>query len=342
VVPDTCTTSKRSPRVRAPSIVKRGRPGSISLFPPVLRWALAGLLSTSVLLVLLAALGSNVSSRQELSTPVPGAADALLEGRLPMEVNARVDYWIRRFLSEDRESFEAYLMREGLYGGIIRGQLQARGMPEELLYLAMIESGFSPSASSPVSSAGGLWQFLGATARSYGLAVDYWVDERRDPIRATDAALDYLEELYGELGSWYLAAAAYNAGPLRVQEALRRSGASAEDGEEIYWKITEHLPRQTSDYVPKILAATLLAEQREHFGIEVEVALPYLFDQVLVPAGTPLTTVARALDLPPALIRELNPHLIRGVTPPGRSFPVRIPLGESQRLVVSLAPGMML
>jgi hypothetical protein len=231
------------------------------------------------------------------------------EARLPMEVNARVERWIGRFLDEDRASFEQFLVREGLYGGMVRQKLRSRGMPEQLLYLAMIESGFSSAATSPVAAAG-MWQFLGATARAYGLSVDGWVDERRDPVRATDAALDYLEELHAEFGSWYLAAAAYNAGPHRVSVALRRlrtQDVAGGDAEALYWRIIEDLPRETREYVPKILAAALLAEQAGHFGFDVEPDLPYLFDQVLVPGGTRLTRVAAALDASPSLLRELNP-----------------------------------
>ncbi|MEX0935744.1 MAG: lytic transglycosylase domain-containing protein [Gemmatimonadota bacterium] len=267
---------------------------------------------------------------------VPDATAELMATRLPMEVNAQVDRWIRRFLDRDRQVFEGYLVREGLYGGLIRDRLRTRGMPEELLYLAMIESGFSPTATSAVS-ASGVWQFMGATAREYGLAVDYWVDERRDPVQATDAALDYLDALYEEFGSWYLAAAAYNAGPGRVRRALTRYDTAASAGDEaIYWQISEHLPRETREYVPKILAATLLAQEAEDFGFEVEKELPYLFDQVLVPAGTPLVEVAEALDVPRGLNHELNPHLIRGIVPPDRSYLVRVPQGDSHRLVASL------
>jgi membrane-bound lytic murein transglycosylase D len=298
-----------------------------------------GLLATALLVA--AASGGDGNPDEGALVAVPDMRHLLGdEARLPMEVNARVERWIGRFLGEDRASFEQFLVREGLYGGMVRQKLRSRGMPEQLLYLAMIESGFSASATSPVAAAG-LWQFLGATARHYGLSVDGWVDERRDPVRATDAALDYLEELHEEFGSWYLAAAAYNAGPQRVATALRRLGSqdmTGEDAETLYWRIIEDLPRETREYVPKILAAALLAEQAAHFGFDVEPDLPYLFDQVLVPGGTPLTRVATALDVAPSLLRELNPHLIRGVTPPGRSFPVRIPLGESHRVMAAL-PG---
>ncbi len=272
---------------------------------------------------------------ESLRFEVSGQAQALMEARLPMEVNEEVEGWIHRFLYRDRRGFEGYLVREGLYGEMIRDRLRIRGMPEELLYLAMIESGFSATALSPMM-ASGVWQFMGPTARAYGLTVDGWVDERRDPVRATEAALDYLEELYGIFGTWYLAAAAYNAGPARVATALRYHGAAKGQGEALYWEIRRYLPEETRQYVPKMLAATLLAEQAEHFGFEVERSLPYLFDRVLVPGGTPLRELAEALDLAPSLMRDLNPHLIRERTPPGRSSLVRVPQGESHRLVASL------
>ncbi len=303
--------------------------------PRVVRRAFAGVSVVAVLLVLVAFLG-NAEERVPPPFDVPDATAALLDSRLPMEVNDRVDRWVRRFLTTDRPTMEMYLVREGLYGGMVRGKLAARGMPEELLYLAMIESGLSVGATSE-ASASGMWQFLGATARAYGLTVDGWVDERRDPIRATDAALDYLEELHTLFGSWYLAAAAYNAGPARVFQALARVGARNGGDEALYWEIIEHLPRETRDYVPKILAAALLAQQADLFGFEVEPSLPYLFDQVMVPPGTPISQVARALEVSPALLREMNPHLVRGVTPPGRSFLVRVPQGESHRVVAFLS-----
>jgi len=306
---------------------------------PIRRLVLVVLPLTVGSAVTVAAMVDPYSAEEEaLPFPVADATEALMDSRLPMEVNDRVERWVRRFLGPDRVTFEEYLVREGLYGGMIRDRLRQRGMPEQLLYLAMIESGFSPTATSPVA-ASGVWQFMGPTARAYGLTVDSWVDERRDPIRATDAALDYLEELHAEFGSWYLAAAGYNAGAGRVHQALRRSGVVAGGDEELYWKIIEHLPRETRSYVPKLLAAALLAEEPEHFGFEVERSLPYLFDQVLVPPATPLRRLAGILEISPALMSELNPHLIRGSTPPDRSILVRVPMGTSQKVVAALSTG---
>ncbi len=266
-----------------------------------------------------------------------GLFPLLEDDGFPREITPQVEHWIRYYLAADPRGFQSLLTREGLYGGIIRDKLRSREMPEALLYIAMIESGFSVAATSH-AAAGGIWQFLGATARHYGLSVDGWVDERRDPVRATDAALDYLQELHAEFGSWYLAMAAYNASPARVTQGLVRAGVSLPlDSEAEFWRVARFLPSETQAYVPKIVAVSLLAEHPEHFGLEVTPGLPYLFDQVLVPAGTPLARVATALDLSPSLIRELNPHLIRGMTPPGRSFPVRIPQGAGQQVLAALS-----
>lgn len=333
--------STRPPRVQhdAEGPGKRGVVDPLGDLHRFMRWSVLTLLVLAGGLILAASMGAgSTSGDPETPFPVADATEALLDTRLPMEVNDRVESWVRRFLGSERETFEEYLVREGLYGGMIRDRLRQREMPEQLLYLAMIESGFSPTATSPMA-ASGVWQFMGPTARAYGLTVDSWVDERRDPVRATDAALDYLQELYDKFGSWYLAAAGYNAGPGRVEQALRRSGLDEGGDERLYWEVIEHLPRETRQYVPKLLAAALLAEEPEHFGFEVERSLPYLFDQVLVPGGTSLSRVATILEIPASLMGELNPHLIRGATPPDRSYMVRVPMGESQRVVSALGRG---
>ncbi|HZD03437.1 MAG TPA: lytic transglycosylase domain-containing protein [Longimicrobiales bacterium] len=257
---------------------------------------------------------------------------------LPVEVNERVMAWMRRFQTDQRASFERFLTRETVYSALIRGKLRERGMPEELLYLAMIESGFTPGATSPVAAVG-MWQFMGPTARQYGLRVDAWVDERRDPVSATDAALDYLEWLHRRYGSWYLAAAAYNAGPGRVDQALRRYAGGRKGDEDLYWEIIDHLPRETRAYVPKMLAATMLARRADAYGFSVKREGPYRFDRVWVPGGTTLRRVAKALDVPVTLMRDLNPHLVRGVTPPGAPFALRIPVGTASGVVAALGGG---
>ncbi|MBT8396429.1 MAG: lytic transglycosylase domain-containing protein [Gemmatimonadetes bacterium] len=253
---------------------------------------------------------------------------------LPVSMNERVDRWMERYLNDQRPAFERYLAREGLYSEMIKEALRAKGMPEELFYLAAIESGFSPGATSRVS-ASGMWQFMGPTAEQFGLQIDEYVDERRDPIRATEAALDYLQALHGRFGSWYLAAAAYNAGPGRVSRALRAHSGDQTGEKELYWEIIELLPRETRAYVPKMLALIVLGQAAEDYGFRVERADPVEFDRVWVPGGTSLRWVAKSLGRPVSKLRELNPHLIRGVTPPNALFPVRIPPGTSPQLVAS-------
>jgi membrane-bound lytic murein transglycosylase D len=272
-------------------------------------------------------------SREEMSL-TPLVAELVPTLSLPVSMNERVDRWMERYLTDQRPAFERYLAREGLYSEMIRKALRARGMPEELFYLAAIESGFSPGATSRVS-ASGMWQFMGPTAQQFGLQIDEYVDERRDPVRATQAALDYLQALHERFDSWYLAAAAYNAGPGRVARALRSHSGDQAGEEELYWEIIEHLPRETRAYVPKMLALIVLGQAAEDYGFQVERADPVESDRVWVPGGTSLRWIASSVESPASHIRELNPHLIRGVTPPNGLFPVRIPPGTSPMLVAS-------
>ncbi len=303
---------------------------------------LRGLALVLFVVLLLLGLTFGAKSEKTVSTLADAQASyalalAELPVALPMEVNERVTYWMHRFSTDQRATFETLLAREGLYAEMIRAKLRERGMPEELIYLAMIESGFTADARSHVSATG-MWQFMSATARAYGLRVDAYVDERRDPIRATDAALAYLAQLHERYGSWYLAAAAYNAGPTRVSRALRRHASARQGDEALYWEIVDHLPRETANYVPRLLAATTLARSSELWGFEFEQVSPYAFDVVWVPAGTSLATVAEGLAIDARDVRALNPHLIRGVTPPGSVFPLRVPVGQATAVVAALGP----
>jgi len=257
---------------------------------------------------------------------------------LPLHVNARVEKWLKRFQTTGRPEFARVLESAGIYDPLIRGKLRERGMPEELVYLAMMESGLSPWAVSQVSAVG-VWQFMSPTAIEYGLRVDGYVDERRDPVRATDAALDYLEFLHGRFGSWYLAAAAYNAGPSRLQRILGDHADGRTGDEALYWEMLDHLPEETREYVPRIVAATILAEDAHMFGFTGPSGRPYTFDRVFVPGGTHLSRVASVLDIHPSVLRDLNPHLTRQMTPPGEIYEVRVPVGASPRVVASLSAG---
>ena len=260
----------------------------------------------------------------------------LAEAQLPIEVNQRVEQWMVRFSTSDRLEFEQTLSRAGLYSDMIRGKLRARGMPEELVYLAMIESGFLTHARSRVSATG-MWQFMDPTARAYGLRIDAYVDERRDPVKATDAALDYLSDLYQRYGSWYLAAAAYNAGPTRVSLAVARHSGGWAGDENLYWEIVDHLPKETAQYVPKLLAATYLARYAARFDLDVTLADPYVYDLLWAPGATSLADIGETMGLSDNRMQELNPQLIRGLTPPGSVYPLRVPVGQAYEAMAALA-----
>jgi membrane-bound lytic murein transglycosylase D len=179
--------------------------------------------------------------------------------------HGRVDSWVKRFTSDLKRSFATYLTRMDKYAPMISAKLSQRDMPQELIYLAMIESGFNPKAKSP-AQASGLWQFIGETGRRYGLTVNRRVDERNNPAKATDAALSYLADLYDRFGSWYLAAAAYNTGENRVGRIMRQVTGSERGTDADYYRIASRLPRETREYVPKMIAAARIAKEPEKYG----------------------------------------------------------------------------
>jgi soluble lytic murein transglycosylase-like protein len=178
--------------------------------------------------------------------------------------HSRIDKWISRFASSI--GFKQALERKDKYDDMITAKLDAKQMPRDLIYLAMIESDFDPHARSPVSAVG-MWQFMRATARRFGLTVRGKVDERKDPARSTDAALTYLSSLYDRFGSWYLAAAAYNSGEGTVSKALKRVTGKKTGTDADFFKIMPALPKETRDYVPKLIAATRVGNDPEKYGV---------------------------------------------------------------------------
>ncbi|HEY6208196.1 MAG TPA: LysM peptidoglycan-binding domain-containing protein [Gemmatimonadales bacterium] len=249
----------------------------------------------------------------------------------------RVLEYLEFFQVDARDRFEIWLARLGRYEGMIREKLRAKGLPEDLVYLTLIESGLSNTAVSRAKAVG-MWQFMASTARLYGLTVDPWVDERRDPFKATDAAVNYLADLRERLGSVYLAAAAYNAGVRRIERGIgrlpgSRGGSGGEPdsvGDETFFQLADrrYLRRETRDYVPKLIAASLVAKQPRRYGFDkIEPLPPLLFDEVTVGDATGLDVVARLADTSVTAILELNPQFVRGITPPGRSVIVRVPRG---------------
>ncbi len=236
----------------------------------------------------------------------------------------RIDKFIRYFQTKGRDRFELWLARSGKYSDIMRRILAKYGMPGDLVYLALIESGFSPKAYS-VARAAGPWQFIAGTARRYGLRVDWWADERRDYEKSTHAAAAYLRDLYGIFDSWPLAAAAYNAGENRIMRAVSRY--KTED----FAKLIRYryLPRETKDYVPKMLAALTIAKDPERYGFgNIRYEDPLAFDKVVIPGGTDLAALGSIIGVPVESLREWNPELKRFCTPPNtETYEIRLPEG---------------
>lgn len=246
---------------------------------------------------------------------------------------SEVQTWAVRLATRDRTETLATLQRMQRYEPIIRSEIARAGIPQDLIYLALIESEFQPNATSR-AGAKGMWQFMPGTARGYGLRIDAYVDERRDPVRATRAAVQHLSDLHRTFGSWHLAAAAYNAGEDRIRRALQRSAPYLHDGQDdlAYWSIRPLLSAETRAYVPKLLAAALIGRDPNAWGLfpEKEKPFPTQYQEISVPGGVSLQQVSRGLQIPMDLLTSLNPQLIQNRTPPGPPWPVRIPTHRSQ------------
>jgi membrane-bound lytic murein transglycosylase D len=253
------------------------------------------------------------------------------EWDLPNLDHERIDFWIERFTTDKRPDFTRFLERTGRYGPMISEKLAERDMPQDLIYLAMIESGMNPQAYSHAHAAG-LWQFISETGRRYGLTVNNVVDERYDPLKATDAALDYLTYLKNRLGSWYLAAAGYNTGENRVARIMREVTGSEKGTDQDFYRIWSRLPRETRDYVPLMIAAARISKDPARYGFEDVVFQDALaFDEVVADAGATLTQIARASGTELAEVRRLNPHLRNQRLPTNRPYAVRVPQGTAQQ-----------
>src|SRR5256885_2870434 len=250
---------------------------------------------------------------------------------IPVELNDAVVAYIRFFQTDAREHFSRWLARSTKWLPSMRVILDREGVPADLVYLSMIESGFNAYAYS-FAKAAGLWQFVVGTSRRYGLKTDFWVDERRDPIKATEAASKYLRDLRGRYhGDWYLAWAGYNAGEGKVDKAIRRE--STRD----FWRMMSKgrtLRAETKHYVPKLIAAALIAKHPERFGFHVEYEEPFESDEAVIPDATDLKVIADAAGTSVEKIRELNPELRRFCTPPGE-FTMRLPKGSKDQFATN-------
>jgi len=241
---------------------------------------------------------------------------------------------ITLFSEKIREKFSLWLSRSGKYLELMKGILKEQDIPEEMVFLSLIESGFNPNAYSPAKAAG-YWQFIAATAKRYGLEINWWRDERRDPVKSTVAAANYLKDLYDMFGSWNLAMAAYNAGEGRIMKALNKT--KADD----YWSLlpTNQIRRETKDYVPKFIAASLIADRPADYGFDdLEFHPPLTYDTVVLTSPIDLDVAASCAEVPVETIRELNPELKRWCTPPDlREYVLRIPAGSQERFMDNLS-----
>ncbi len=254
------------------------------------------------------------------------AKQALTRLQLPdfrVPVSRRALNYVR-FLTRTRRGrgmFEAWLKRSGRYQDMVQQQLRERHLPEDLIWLAMIESGFDATAKSP-AGATGLWQFMRATGAVYDLRVTRHVDERKNPAKATVAAVHHLRDLYQRFGDWALAMAAYNMGYEQLLNRIDRYGTS--DFNELSRQ--RALPSETTSYVPKIVAAALVANNLERYGFaDVKPYKPRHTAELTVPGGTPLKTLAKAAGVSRRTLRRLNPHLLRDYVPPGSGYTVYVP-----------------
>jgi membrane-bound lytic murein transglycosylase D len=260
---------------------------------------------------------------------------------LPLMMTDQVAGYISYFSNRGRGTFERAFARSGRYHDMMVSILKQEGVPQDLIYLAQAESGFTPTA---VSRAGarGIWQFMGARGRGYGLQRSMWVDDRQDPEKSTRAAAHHLKDLYAQFGDWYLAMAAYNSGPGTVQAAVKRTGYAD------FWELYRRnvLPKETRNYVPIILAVTIMTKNLSHYGFDdVSMEEPAHFDTVTINYPVDLRLVADCVGATPAELQQLNPSLLRLSTPREGTFELHLPAGtksEYQTAIAAIPSGMRL
>ena len=247
---------------------------------------------------------------------------------VPIVMDSSVQSHIRYFNTSIRNRFEQWLVRLSRYRPLVENIFSEFHLPSDLVYLSLVESGFNPYAYSR-AKATGPWQFMKGTAKLYGLRVDTYVDERRDPIKSTVAAARYLRDLYDLFGAWPLAMAAYNAGEGKVMRALQK--AQAESFTDI--SKTRLIRRETKEYVPRFMAATIIAKNPDRYGFPQEASAPHEFEEVVVTRPLHFHAIANATGVPYAELRLLNPELRRDATPPGDdAYLLKVPVGTKAKV----------
>src|SRR5579863_3475753 len=281
-----------------------------------------------------------IDEANEATVPVDANVKAKAEAEvkathsdLPLMMTDPVAGYINYFSTRGRGTLERALARSGRYQEMIQRVLKEEGVPQDLIYLAQAESGFHPLALSR-AGARGMWQFMASRASGYGLERGWWVDERQDPEKSTRAAAHHLKDLYSEFGDWYLAMAAYNSGPGTVQNAVKRTGYAD------YWQLYKRnvLPKETRNYVPIILAVTIMAKNPEQYGLDkVVTEKPVPYDSLKIDYPVDLRLVAECVDASASTLQDLNPSLLRLTTPKDREFELHLPVGTKDRYLTAIA-----
>ena len=252
---------------------------------------------------------------------------------LPLVMNDTVAGYINFYSTRGRGTLERALVRAGKYREMIEKTFREEGVPQDLIYLAQAESGFQPLALSRMG-ARGMWQFMAGRASEYGMNRNWWLDERQDPAKSTRAAARHLKDLYAQFGDWYLAMAAYNSGPGNVQAAVRRTGYAD------FWQLYKRdvLPRETKNYVPIIVAMTIMAKNAKQYGLEsIFPEQPAEVDTVSIDYPVDLRLVSEIIDVPATTLQELNPSLLRMTTPKDGTFDLVLPAGNKDKYLATIA-----
>jgi membrane-bound lytic murein transglycosylase D len=283
-----------------------------------------------------------IDETNEITPPVDPNVKARAEAEvkatrseLPLMLTDPVAAYINYFSTpRGHEILQNALERGGRYREMIESTLKEQGVPQELIYLAQAESGFHPLALSRVG-ARGMWQFMSSRARGYGLQHNLWVDERQDPEKSTRAAAHHLKDLYSQFGDWYLAMAAYNSGPGGVQSAVKRTGYAD------FWELYKRnvLPKETRNYVPIILAMTIMVKNPAQYGLDnIVPQQPVPYDTVKIDYPVDIRLAAQCVDVSPATLQDLNPSLLRLSTPNGQPFELHLPAGTRERYLSAIEP----
>ena len=245
---------------------------------------------------------------------------------IPVTYNSKVKWWIQNFQGGGRRWFKTWLERSNAYLPHMQSLMAKDGMPQDLAYISMIESGFSAHATSNMDAVG-YWQFIGPTANRYGLTTSWWLDERRDFLKSTQAASKYLSDLYRVFKNWYLTASAYNMGESRLKRLIEKY--QTQD----FWVLSkmEGFPQETREYIPKLLATVLISKSPKLYGFsDLNMKEPYRYEYFQIPGGVDLYDLAQSIGVEPDVLLKLNPELLKGFIPASvRSHRIRIPPGRT-------------